>query len=52
MTTLFELEIAEEKRIAEYFAATPEERKEMREAYAAQIVGELAMAKLAFESEE
>lgn len=52
MMTTFELDIAEERRIAEYFAASPEERKEMREAYQAQVLGELAMAKIAFESED
>lgn len=47
-----DFEVAEEKRINSYFTASPEERKELRDAYAAQVAGELAMAKIAFESEE
>ncbi len=50
--TVRELSNVEDERIAQYFAASPEEQEEMRKVYVAQIAAELLTAKAAFESEE
>lgn len=43
--------LADEQRLARYFEASEAERAALRQEYAAQVAGELALAKARFEEE-